>query len=635
MFDEHGPGGRPDGNCARSKRLFVLRRYTDNAGVHRGELDRLTAKELVGFRTDLEPGQNVNYNKIVSLYYSNANGQSTPLNQIQLGYASSIANTNYEIWTSNTPDVNLDGIQKLLNITYQALDIGQTYVERLQLKVVPSGPAPTVSKPPVPYSTPAGFSSDITKWLRIRGGIQLPLVKKLMFNNIEVTDAVSGTVVAAQSYANPDYGYNWVRDTSLVMDVVATLYAAATNDVRSVYEGLFFRYAARRAAQQTDPGLLTGLGEPKFNLDGTPFTGPWGRPQNDGPASAAIAMMEFANTFLAQGGSMAKVRREIYGEKGNKAAAPLKDDLLFVARNWTSPSFDLWEEEESDHFYTRMVQHRALIMGAEFAKKMNDPTSAKTLRAAASGIAATLPQFYNPIRNLILYEYGPVLHGKYSYKDAAVLLGVIHGYAGDGIYSFSNDQILATAWQIATSFIPVYPIAATQKDSEGRVLGIPIGRYPEDVYDGVGTSRGNPWYLCTAAMAEVFYRASTEISEAGQIAVTNVSLPFWKYFAPQAKPKAGKTYKKDSKKFNSMIDGLHGWGDAFMRTIKYYTPDGGHLSEEIDRDSGKPVGAIDLTWSYASLQTAAFARAQAIGNKKFVRNLANLPTATNSSAPSS
>lgn len=78
---------------------------------------------------------------------------------------------------------------------------------------------------------------------------------------------------------------------------------------------------------------------------------------------------------------------------------------------------------------------------------------------------------------------GPVLRGKYTYIDAAVLLGVIHGYAGDNIYSFSDERILVTAWQIATSFTPVYPIAATHKDSQGRTLGIPVGRYPEDTYN--------------------------------------------------------------------------------------------------------------------------------------------------------
>src|SRR5438067_683903 len=37
---------------------------------------------------------------------------------------------------------------------------------------------------------------------------------------------------------------------------------------------------------------------------------------------------------------------------------------------------------------------------------------------------------------------------------------------------------------------------------------IDFRRYPEDVYDGVGTSLGNPWYLATTSMAELFYRAA-------------------------------------------------------------------------------------------------------------------------------
>jgi glucoamylase len=34
-----------------------------------------------------------------------------------------------------------------------------------------------------------------------------------------------------------------------------------------------------------------GLGEPKFNADESAFTGSWGRPQRDGPALRATALM--------------------------------------------------------------------------------------------------------------------------------------------------------------------------------------------------------------------------------------------------------------------------------------------------------------------------------------------------------
>lgn len=137
------------------------------------------------------------------------------------------------------------------------------------------------------------------------------------------------------------------------MDVVATLYAASTDTAQKmIYEDLLFNYSIARATEQIDPDLQTGLGEPKFNLDNSIFSGPWGRPQNDGPATAAITLMEFANTYLAAGGSIDVVRENIYNSTMNPGLAPVMKDLLFVASNWSSPSFDLWEEEEGDHFYT-------------------------------------------------------------------------------------------------------------------------------------------------------------------------------------------------------------------------------------------------------------------------------------------
>ena len=439
-------------------------------------------------------------------------------------------------------------------------------------------------------------------------------------------------MVAAQSgptypQTNPDYEYNWVRDASLTMDVVESLYGAATNTTAKLqYQKILFQYATARATEQTDPNLQTGLGEPKFYLNNTIFSGPWGRPQNDGPATSAITLMDFANDYLASGGSIQTVKNRIYESTNFPSQAPVQKDLLFVARNWSSPSFDLWEEEESDQFYTRMVQRRALVMGADFATKMGDSSTASTLSSAANALTGTLSQFWDPNRQILLYEYGPVLRDKTSYLDTAVILGIIHGYAGDGVYNYTNPQCQSTAVRIATAFIDVYPIANDTKDSSGKTLGIPIGRYPEDVYNGTGTETngGNPWYLCTAAFAQYMYASSAEYALAGSISVTNTSLPFWAYFAPKANLHAGQTYAQNSKQFRAATNALNGWGDAFFRTINFYTPSGGHLAEEINRDNGDPQGAADLTWSYASVLTAAFARAKVSGPTSYVSDLANL-----------
>ena len=573
--------------------------------------------------------ENIDYDKIVEVYYTNAQNEDTPLSVISLSYNESIANTNWEYWSASTP-VYLDGITELINITYAATDVNLFYSQQLGISVVSSGsPPPSPPAPPTPYATPTGLADDITTYLAATNGSEAALSKTLMFANIDISGAANGTVIAAQSYTNPDYAYNWVRDASLTMDVVQQLYAAASSsDAQNYYSSILFAYAQARATEQTDPDLQTGLGEPKFLLDNSVFTGPWGRPQNDGAATSAVTLMNFANSYMAKGGSLQTVKEVIYDSSSNPAQAPVQKDLLFVAANWSSPCFDIWEEEESYHFYNRLVYHKALLMGATFATTMGDGPTSSTLSSAASAVAATLSQFWDPNRNLILYEYGPALHGKSSFIDIAVILGVLHGYAGDGLYSYADDQVLATAFDIASAFVQLYPIAGVTTDGDGATIGIPIGRYPEDVYDGYGTETngGNPWFLCTAALAELFYRAANELqTSASSLTISNVSAPFWTYFAPAAGLAEGSTYSTGSSQFEGAITALKGWADAFMRRIQYHSAGaGGHLTEEFNRETGYEQGAADLTWSYAAFLTAAFARAQLMNDTGYVEGIAEL-----------
>ncbi|CZT20839.1 related to Glucoamylase [Ramularia collo-cygni] len=567
---------------------------------------------------------NLAYNKQVTLYYTDREGESTPLSSVGLGYQSGVEGTNFELWSSSSP-AYVDGVQELLNLTYVVVDLA-----------IESGPPePTLPGPPAPYATPKGFGDDITTFLAVEAGSQLEKSFTKMFVNINpaVEGAVDGVVIAGRSGSPfesklPDYAYDWVRDSSLTMEVVETLYAAAASNstAKSQYETMLFQYAAARAAEQTEPNLQTGLGEPKFYLNNTIFSGPWGRPQNDGPATAAITLIEFAQSYMAAGGNITTVKQQLYDSINFPDSAPIQKDLLFVASNWTSSSFDLWEEVNTDNFYTRMVQRKALILGAKFASDMDDTGTATTLSVAADAISATMEIFWNEGRKILLYEYGPVLLSKSSYLDAAVPLGIIHGYADDGVFSYTNDQVQSTIVRFVTSFITEYAIANnTQQDSAGLTLGIPVGRYPEDVYTGVGTEEdgGNAWYLTTAAVAQYLWATSAEYTAEGRIVVSDTSRSFFDYFAPDAALQVG-TYASDTAEFASTIESLNGWGDAFMRTVKLYTPADGSLTEQYNRNTGAPQGCKDLTWSYASLLTASFQRAKLRGDAKYVENLANL-----------
>lgn len=72
-------------------------------------------------------------------------------------------------------------------------------------------------------------------------------------------------------------------------------------------EGHISDYVHAQAVLQTvtnPSGTFTsgqGLGEPKFNIDETRFNGAWGRPQRDGPALRAVALMTYANWLIGTG----------------------------------------------------------------------------------------------------------------------------------------------------------------------------------------------------------------------------------------------------------------------------------------------------------------------------------------------
>lgn len=56
------------------------------------------------------------------------------------------------------------------------------------------------------------------------------------------------------------------------------------------------------------------------------------------------------------------------------------------------------------------------------------------------------------------------------------------------------------------------------------------------------------------------------------------------------------------------------------RLYQHVKSDGGHIAEQIDRNSGVQKSAADLTWSFANILSAMAER------KKAAANLSQLPT---------
>jgi len=133
---------------------------------------------------------------------------------------------------------------------------------------------------------------------------------------------------------------------------------------------------------------------------------------------------------------------------------------------------------------------------------------------------------------------------------------------------------------------PLYPINANGP-------GIAIGRYPEDLYDGIdSTTRGNPWYytfhfeltfrfLCTNAAAEVIYFTVNEMLQNQSLYTDDLTNIFYKRFVPSIN--GSTTYPANSSEYQTILQGMVTFADSFMATVQTHAMTNGSLNEEFDR----------------------------------------------------
>ncbi|EAA27730.2 carbohydrate-binding module family 20 protein [Neurospora crassa] len=422
---------------------------------------------------------------------------------------------------------------------------------------------------------------------------ETPIAQKNLLCNIgasgcRASGAASGVVVASPSKSSPDYWYTWTRDAALVTKLIVDEF---TNDYNTTLQNTIQAYAAAQAKLQgvSNPsGSLSngaGLGEPKFMVDLQQFTGAWGRPQRDGPPLRAIALIGYGKWLVSNG----------YADTAKSIIWPIvKNDLAYTAQYWNNTGFDLWEEVNSSSFFTIAASHRALVEGSAFAKSVGSSCSA--CDAIAPQILCFQQSFWSNsgyiISNFVNYRSG---------KDINSVLTSIHNFdpaAGCDVNTFQpcSDRALANH-KVVVDSMRFWGV------NSGRTAGkaAAVGRYAEDVY-----YNGNPWYLATLAAAEQLYDAVYVWKKQGSITVTSTSLAFFKDLVPSV---STGTYSSSSSTYTAIINAVTTYADGFVDIVAQYTPSDGSLAEQFDKDSGAPLSATHLTWSYASFLSAAARRA--------------------------
>lgn len=380
---------------------------------------------------------------------------------------------------------------------------------------------------------------------------------KTVIANSTKPDVMPGMVVASPSRSNPDYYYDWVRDTALTYRALIDYYEQ-TKD--SKVRKMIFTWVDAEAYRQNQP-TFTGLGEPKYFIDGSGYTGGWGRPQNDGPALRAISMIKFARLMLKEGNQDYVLKKLYHGVI--PADSPIKKDLEYTAHHWREASFELWEEEMGMHFYTLMAQYTALKIGAELAQELRDGGAASFYKNESENIARYIKS--NFIDSAIgikatIHKVNGGLGYKHSNIDVAPLLALNHTSPYQDLFSYKSSVYKKYKETLIRTFSGLYHINKAFPE-----LGVSIGRYPEDKYDGYHTSgTGNPWFLATLALGESYCLERNETKNA---------------------------------KLNTLVE------KQFARAL-FHSDRKGAMSEQFNQDTGTMQGAYELTWSHSAFMTA-------------------------------
>lgn len=379
---------------------------------------------------------------------------------------------------------------------------------------------------------------------------------KTIIKNATKPDVRPGMVVASPSRSNPDYYYDWVRDTALTMRAMVDYYELKKDPK---IKQLLFTWVDAEAFRQNQP-TFTGLGEPKYFIDGRGYTGGWGRPQNDGPALRAITMIKFARILLKEGNQDFVLKVLYHGTI--PANSVIKKDLEYTAHHWREPSFDLWEEEKGMHFYTLLAQHTALQEGALLARELGDAGAAQFYDQESRKIAQSLKSLYvDPtigLKTTMGREGG--LGYKNSNIDVAPLLALLHNHPYQKVFPFRSAPVQKYVSVLIDTFNNLYAVNKAYPD-----LGVAIGRYPEDRYDGYQTSgQGNPWFLSTIGLAEYYCQLNRE------------------------------AFRSD---LSQKIE------NQFKRVL-FHSDRRGAMSEQFNHNNGVMQGATELTWSHNAYLTA-------------------------------
>lgn len=390
-----------------------------------------------------------------------------------------------------------------------------------------------------------------------------------------------GSIIASPVLASwdpdPDYFFHWFRDSAVVIDALRVLHQSGTVgpealthfrdfidfslslrrlEGKSLAADMSWRSRTAPDFQQylrSDAELAavtpeTVVAESRVNPDGTIDISRWSRPQHDGPPLRILAVLRWLKGGIP-----------LDDECRNSAARLLHHDIDFILAHGDEPDFDMWEEEKGRNYYTERLETSALERAAlwlDREARNDDLRKAVACRHAASHLHRRLDDYWLESEGF----YRSRLTGSPSkFLDISVIFAIVHSGADGPLHGLGDVRVLATLEKLEALFARDYAINHGRPEERAPALG----RYSGDIYFS-----GGAYYFSTLVAAEFYYRLAAALRD----------------------------------------DAYRRRGDAFLETVRAFTPETGELSEQFDRTTGEQTSAKNLAWSHAGLITAVAAR---------------------------
>ncbi len=400
-----------------------------------------------------------------------------------------------------------------------------------------------------------------------------------VLRNVQPNGAIVASPAKGERPGQPNYWFVWQRDAGhTLLSLIGWARTAPFGlPIQQMQEAInsYLGFLARCQASGN-------LGVSRYTVDGQPVTG-YGNPQLDGPAIGTLAMTSLLDP------------RPVYAQI--RAAL----DYLLTPEGQGS-CFDPWEFVFGRILNVLLLKRKAFRAGARLASLLSEPDDLRRYQDEVQRLEAEIQPFLDVERGYLVSNREPAdpWFSTLSGLDAATLAAILTAWdSSDDFLNLTHPAVMGTALALDDTFAPLY--AANRAWREAGHAGMGWGRFPEDANDGVGSTGGNPWPLATLWAAQYCYRLAEKLATGGPLPITDErQARYFNRVAGEEIASVGGTVQGQSI-LMSLLPALRRCGDAYLQFVLAHQPTDGSVSEQINRDTGQPQGARDLTWAMSEL----------------------------------